>query len=177
MDAMGGGPPSARAVLVVMFTVLTVFYAARASEVCLSAHAPHLLMSVGMLYMALPVGWQLLPLAWWVAVFGAASGWCVVRTKRRWQRDHHFDVDFAHSELAGCVAMTAMLPLFTIAALDAAALPLTIALGTYFLAYTVFWAWRAGGGGAALLGLTRTRTEAVAQMAMGAGMAYMFLVM
>jgi hypothetical protein len=176
---MGGGPPAARVLLVLMFTALAVFYAARATEVCLSLHAPHLLMSVGMLYMALPAAGQVLPLGVWVAVFGAASSWCVVRTAGRWRRDHHLDLEFAHSELAGCVAMTAMLPLFTVAALDAASLPLTITLGTYFLAYSVFWAWRASGGRTAPLAeivIRRTRTDAVARMAMGAGMAYMFLV-
>jgi hypothetical protein len=179
MDAMGGGP-GVRVLLVAVFTALALFYAVRASEVCISLHAPHLLMAVGMVYMVLPVAWQVLPLALWLVVFGAASGWCVARTVGRWRRDHRLDLDFVHSELMGCLAMTAMLPVFTVTALDAAALPLTIALGTYFLAYSVFWARNARGGPRAPFAeglIRRTRAEAVAQMTMGAGMAFMFLVM
>lgn len=180
MGGMSGGGPEARLLLAAIFAALAVFYALRAVDCCLSAHAPHLLMSAGMLYMVLPVAWQVLPVGLWLAVFGSASTWCVIRTTRRWRRDHHLDLEFAHSELTGCVAMALMLPLFTFPGLDGAALPLTIAMGTYFLAYAVFWAGRVRGAppGSPVAGLLRrTRVEAFAQVAMGTGMAYMFLVM
>jgi hypothetical protein len=75
--------------------------------------------------------------------------------------------------------MMVMLPLFTVASIFAA-LPLTIALGTYFLAYAVFWAWRMRERlhePPEASGTLRVRAQALAQMTMGAGMAYMFLVM
>ncbi len=180
MSGMGaGGGPVLQGLMLVAFAALATFYAARANQRCLAAHAPHLLMALGMLYMVLPVAWQVLPLSLWLATFGAASAWCVARTAGRWQRDHHLDLEFAHSELAGCVAMTVMLPLFTAGSL-VGALPLAIALGTYFLAYSVFWAWRMRGRAPGFLGasaIRHSRVEALAQMTMGAGMAYMFLVM
>ena len=97
----------------------------------------------------------------------------MARTAGGWRRDHQLDLEFAHSELAGCVAMTVMLPLLTVASIFAA-LPLTIAMGTYFLAYAVFWAWRMRGRLGELpeaCACGRTRGEALAQVTMGAGMA------
>ena len=175
----GGGGPTARTLLLMAFAALALFYTVKGARESLITHGPHLLMALGMVYMLMPDAWQVLPLALWLAVFGAASAGCAARTAGRWRRDHHLDLEFAHSELAGCVAMMVMLPLFTVAGIFAA-LPLTIALGTYFLAYAVFWAWRMWellGEAHEALGIGRTRAQALAQATMGAGMAYMFLVM
>jgi hypothetical protein len=178
-DGMGGGGPTARTLLLLAFAALALYYAVRAARESVLVHGPHLLMALGMLYMLIPGAWQVLPLAAWLGIFGAASAGCAVRTADGWRRDHHLDLEFAHSELAGCVAMMVMLPLFTVASIFAA-LPLTIALGTYFLAYAVFWAWRMRERlhePPEASGTLRVRAQALAQMTMGAGMAYMFLVM
>ena len=175
----GGGGPTARTLLLMAFTALALYYMVRGARESLLAHGPHLLMALGMVYMLMPGAWEVLPLGLWLAIFGAASAGCVARTAGRWRRDHDLDLEFAHSELAGCVAMTVMLPLFTVAGIFAA-LPLTIALGTYFLAYAVFWAWRMWerqGEPHEAAGTGPTRAQALAQATMGAGMAYMFLVM
>lgn len=178
---MGGGMgPGVQLLLVAAFAGLAAFYASRAAEACLPVHAPHLLMALGMVYMTLPAAWQRLPLVLWLGVYVSASAWCIAGVTGRWRRHHHLDWEFVHSELAGCLAMTLMLPLFTVGGM-VAALPLAIALGTYYLGYSGFWIWRAGGRGPGLVDGEDdgrpARSEAVARVVMGAGMAYMFLVM
>lgn len=180
MSGMAGGPdPTVRLAWLMAFAAVAIFYLAKTTRVGVFRHTPHLLMALGMVYMLLPAAWQVLPLGAWLTVFGVASAGCVVRTVRWWHRHHDLDLEFAHSELTGCVAMMVMLPLLSAASM-VVALPLAIGLGTYFLAYALLWAWRAGGRPDVVMGLRVVRSpraEALVQMTMGAGMAFMFLLM